>query len=806
MARRHFRIIAVVFALLCAGPLVAQEKAKPFVLADIPAKRAHPDKTYHSDRWDTGPYLRKLLRIRAAEGNQAAAAKIPAAWQAFAKLAISKKINRRRALDSWGFWVWDEAQFGSGLNDPEWTLLLYKSIYDVAKTEKRFDWQMHVRSNLVSAYAHLCQWANARALLNDAEDYYKSIGFDIDPNKLPDQGNWDAKVPFVKKRDFPMMLPNGRAVVYWQRHETNWDASKPILIDNILTGLMQELANEDLAMGRWDRALERGTWLRRWSNAVNDFNVGKEGKKRARRENESTFQTSSGQMAYIMSILGFNEKALALIEDGLARKTANEKDKIGRVRLEIQKARYLVEHGKEDTALIARMDEALALEGKSQFVGIGGMDFARLVKARCLITLGKLDEAEALARTITAREQRKMRGWLAAELLLVDIMLERKQFTKAENTLRELMEALRITGVKIDELELYRAYVRWAFASGDWEAALRAQLEVMRLLEAFRMTPILPREQALLSRIMAELGDQEESDRLAALAREGGKGRDSRFVESIENHLRQRPDKGGATPPARVLAQPKRVVSVPLDGLPARAVISLINRGGREAKGMLRVKGLPAKISWDQAVGQGVVEVEEAPGDSVERVSEAIRIPAGTSVNFSCSGKLAGGAQRSVFLQWDGDGEGADACEWIIGTADKESDGAVIDAAEYADDPFFLIPIYHHLQSKGKDPVNLRVMTSLPCRVEMYDEAGALQMVDSEGNGSLAESGDWLGVDRDRNLAAEVLPDTTTGETRFLLQLDPKDWNGDEPLRIRVEWLVDGKWFLAAEDQIVSGK
>ena len=197
--------------------------------------------------------------------------------------------------------------------------------------------------------------------------------------------------------------------------------------------------------------------------------------------------------------------------------------------------------------------------------------------------------------------------------------------------------------------------------------------------------------------------------------------------------------------------------------------------------------------------------MEDAPGNTVERVSGAIRIPAGTVAIFSCSGKLAGGAQRSVFLEWNGEGEGADPCEWIIGLADKESDGAVIDAAEYEDDPFFLIPVHHHLQSKSKDPVNLRVVTSQPCRVEMYDVEGALQMVDSEGNGSLADSGDWLGMDRDRNLAAEVLPDAATGETRFLLQLDPKNWKGEEPLKIRVDWQVDGEWFLAAESQIVSG-
>jgi hypothetical protein len=51
-----------------------------------------------------------------------------------------------------------------------------------------------------------------------------------------------------------------------------------------------------------------------------------------------------------------------------------------------------------------------------------------------------------------------------------------------------------------------------------------------------------------------------------------------------------------------------------------------------------------------------------------------------------------------------------------------------------------------------------------------------------------------------------LLPEPATGETRFFLQLDPMDWKGAEPLRVRVEWLVDGQWCLAAEDQIVSKK
>lgn len=776
---------------------------------DPAGKWPYPEKQYHNDRTLTGPFLRKLRRIRAAEGN-AAAARIPAAWDAYAKRRLEprwkKGWNINLAFNAWGFWVWHEAQFDTGKDDPEWALLLYKSIYDIAKAEKRFDWTMHVRASLVVSYSTLCQWANARAVLNKAEDYYKGIGFDLDPNKLPARGDWDAKVPFVKTRDFPVILPNGRAVIHWQRSEERKDASKPIHIDNILTALMQELAYEDHMMGRWDRAIERGIWLRKWSNAVNNFNADKNRKYEVKRVNEDTYRAVSLQMASIMESLGFTEKALGLIEEGLARKPATMNDLSGRTHLEILKARLLVEYGKEDAALIAKMNEAIAREGKLPNIGVGGMDDARIVKSQCLVTLGKLDEAEALLRAITAREKRTMRGWLTAELVLVDIMLKRGDFTKAESTLRELMDALRITGMKIDELSLYRAYVKWAFASGNWEEALRAHREVMRLVEAFRMTPIMPQEQAVLSRIMAELGEQAESNRLADLARAGAKGREGRFVESIEEQLRDRPEKGSAMTAGRVLIQPKRVVSVPLDGLPARAVVSLVNHGGREAKGVLRVKGLPAKISWDQTTGQGIVEVEEAPRNTVERVSGEIRIGAGAMAMFSCYGKLAGEMQHHVLLEWDGQGEGADPCEWIIGAPDKESDGAIIDAGEYEDDPFFLIPIHHHLQSKGKEPVNIRVVASEPSRVELYDAQGVLQMVDSEANGSLAEAGDWLGMDRDRNLAPELLPDPESKETIFLLQIDPKDWKGSEPLRIRVEWLVDGKWFLAAEDQIVSGK
>lgn len=39
-----------------------------------------------------------------------------------------------------------------------------------------------------------------------------------------------------------------------------------------------------------------------------------------------------------------------------------------------------------------------------------------------------------------------------------------------------------------------------------------------------------------------------------------------------------------------------------------------------------------------------------------------------------------------------------------------------------------------------------------------------------------------------------------------MLLLDPVETNGGEPLKVRVEWFIDGKWYLAAENQVVFRK
>jgi tetratricopeptide (TPR) repeat protein len=600
-----------------------------------------------------------------------------------------------------------------------------------------------------------------------------------------------------------VIVPSTKHVVPWQRKEQK-DSSKPTYMDNLLIGLMEHLALEDYQMGRWDRAMERYLWILEWNSAIGKHNTDPKKPYELKREDADAYRNAKLVMAGILDKLGYREKALTLVDQGLERKKksiySNKQLKL----LEVMRARLTWQQGKGDAALLGKLNAIIALEGKDPGVPVGAMDSARLMKADCLASMGRKGEAETLLKSICERKKRSALGWLDAELALVNLDLSQARWASAEKKLHELMQAVRLKGVKIEELDLYQMYVQWALMSGKWEEALRGQREVLRLLEAFRMTPLLPLEQARLARILAELGNIAESEAQAKLAKSGATGRGAHFTDRIEQELNELKNRANVIAKSKVRMQPRSVMTAPIAGFPSRTVLTLINHGTAEAKGAIKVSGLPATITWDEKTSHAVVEVTDAQGGTKEQTSGEIRIAAGRMAQVSCFGKLNSENARKVLLEWVGDDR--QSCEWSIENGDKESDGAVIDAGSYDHDPFFMIPVHHHLQCKVKGSVNLRVVTSKPCRVELYDEKGGLQMVDAEGNGSLKDSGDWLGADRDRNLAAEIFADATTGETRFLLLLDPAQEIEKEALKVRVEWLMDGKWYPAAEDQITPGK
>jgi hypothetical protein len=98
--------------------------------------------------------------------------------------------------------------------------------------------------------------------------------------------------------------------------------------------------------------------------------------------------------------------------------------------------------------------------------------------------------------------------------------------------------------------------------------------------------------------------------------------------------------------------------------------------------------------------------------------------------------------------------------------------------------------------------VNLRIVASQPTRIELYDGAGRFAMADAEGNGSLAESGDQLGWDVDRDGWPEITFNEQ-GEAKILLYAQALQPIPAAGVEITVEWKIDGKWVPVATDQLM---
>lgn len=150
--------------------------------------------------------------------------------------ATPEDFGRDKALDGWNYEVWQDAQFGRGAKDLQWSFLIWQWIYDNARREGRWDWACHVRSNLAGSLSTLGLQARFRQLMFEHEDYLRSQGFSHRTADFPAKGVWFPPLHDVMRREFPLTIPNGRHVVYWQRPEAKNEPGRSILIDNVGAG------------------------------------------------------------------------------------------------------------------------------------------------------------------------------------------------------------------------------------------------------------------------------------------------------------------------------------------------------------------------------------------------------------------------------------------------------------------------------------------------------------------------------------------------------------------------------------------
>lgn len=281
----------------------------------------------------------------------------------------------------------------------------------------------------------------------------------------------------------------------------------------------------------------------------------------------------------------------------------------------------------------------------------------------------------------------------------------------------------------------------------------------------------------------------------------------TREVEGLLGRAGVAPGHAAAKPRGRstLTLQPRVASSMAIGRRPAKAMFSLSNATPGPVAGALRFGPHPVKIVWDEAAASGRIEVlpEGAPPPSA--AEQEVRLAAGEVATFQTVLPAGFDGKGRLDLRWSEAGKRASEAVWTFDPAEQEVDYAVIDVGEYEESPFHLVPVHHHLQMKPGGRANLRVLAFPPARIELYDARGGFAMVDAEGNGSLADAGDQLAWDADRDGWPEIVPD---GEGEALIRIHAHCLGAIPPegLELRVQWHEDGAWQDVAKDRIMPAK
>ena len=250
--------------------------------------------------------------------------------------------------------------------------------------------------------------------------------------------------------------------------------------------------------------------------------------------------------------------------------------------------------------------------------------------------------------------------------------------------------------------------------------------------------------------------------------------------------------------------QPIQVQSSVLPHEKARARFTLSNPTAAIVKGHLRFEAEGMGTNWDADHGLANVTLGPTVGAREDRHSLTL-LP---GEEFLIVAETVGaGRDRKLELFWTPEIGAGQHCLWRVGqTPDDGMEIAVTNASLALRNPFYAIRLHHALVRRGgsdAQPVNLRVRSSHPVRVEMLDPAtDRLLAVDAQADADFHAGGDFVHTDAD----ADGAPDLTapTGEpvevALLVYPLDRTKAPGEITLTLQIKD-PDG-WHDAAQDTL----
>ncbi len=744
------------------------------------------------------------------EGREAAVKRLDEGFAEFLE-AVVKKDGEAGAFDIWNFQIWQDAQFGRGRLNPQWSGFIYEWIYNSARQKNRWDWACHVRPNLLIDLGDLGMQARCRELLFEHEDYMKRQRFTHDTRTFQQVGVWFAPFPDVFLRKFPKTISNSRHVVYWQRPEAKKDPERSILIDNMGVAMIQSMAESEWSVGLWQDSLEKLLWIQDWAAEVNRQMIDPAIQIKPVRDHADRNWRSIGNLIEQMRFLGHPEKALALADAGIAVEWSSKYGDTPRILMRCQREMVRATTGTATDESAELIKDLLEKYKNNKFMGGGELVFMKSLLLHVLDAIGRENEADQILAELRSGKlsEKECRG---LEITDIRRLIRAGKYDGLESRMTEILDQLRKSESKMAEIELTMLYSDLCLGTGKFAKALMAEREVLRLIRAFNIYPLEARCLARIALIQWRAGDAAGARNTAAQAAsrlsdvQAGPWMQSQVTALLDQMKQSSPSPAAGKVKEKTSAlvlQPRLASSMAISKRAAKAIFTLSNPTDHPVSGVLRFEEHPVKIDWDDATAFGRVEVvmDAATATAPE---QRVELAAGEVATFQTVLPPDDQTKGVLNLKWTEVPNGASTSVWSFDPAEENVDFAVIDAGVYESSPFHQVPVYHHLQMKPGDRPNLRVVSSVPARIEFY-AGGKLAMVDAQGNGSLRDEGDQIAWDDDRDGWPEVTADAH-GEAVIQLYAHALQAIPAEGLELRIEWKNGDQWTEVAKDRIMPAK
>ena len=727
----------------------------------------------------------KVAKTYQASGIAAALALLNSEGRTFVQTAP--------ALDRFDFFgsIAHEAAFGGGRGDLAWETAATEWIYQYGRYEGEDFWYRDIIDDLYKLYFTSGRYAEARGVISyESNRLAEGRGTEFEVSGFKAKGFIRPDFPEFKRRVMPAELSHYRYAY-----------------------LMSSMAMQDLAEGKWRRALEEAgitktvaastlKWYGTRKNLIDADQMIS--------QMTDVWRSGSDVTAEAYRFLGMKELELAEYQEMVGFKAEE-----GRAREYVDLAECRAAHLRYSlgTAGAPVIRKLVAAQAK--------------LKSNERVSVDDWQKISLLIADIQFGEGDLKKGWAILDGLLQDpsISPQMDYFASsewcrhrvAENLLDgveakliRLLEKAREGGVKRQEIDLYQIYARFLIAAGRLNDALRIQNELLRLLHSFDLYPRLPEALHDLARIQALMGQAASAEATHRDARSAfdGKKVPGAFAKRIGDLVASPlPVPAHPAPRAAVAGidiQPRRSLMIPLASLPARGLFTLANPGGEPQSGKLILKG-PGLFAF-QHDSSGQLNVELDHDNGLAEITRPLTLAPGEAMRVDLSlaaPKVGDGA--AVELVWQPETGPAQSAAWQAGKAEEGVSAAISDASEYLDNPFYLFPIYHLIQYQDdfEQALDVRLIASQPTRVELYDHNDTLVMVDAAGDGALDSKGDLVSMDFNGNGLPDLRLEPKAKELRFRLFVQPLQTIPAEGLVLELQIRQQGKWFTCATDRLL---